>query len=80
MTETPTGIFLPQGHMDNSLRRGTIVAVGPGKLYPDGERIPLSVHVGERVVFTRMAGVEIKYEEGSYLVMREQHILAVIGE
>jgi chaperonin GroES len=79
-TETAGGVFLPQGHMDNALRRGTVVAVGPGTSYPDGTTVPLTVMEGERVVFGRLSGVAIKYDEGEYLVVAEKDILCIIGD
>jgi chaperonin GroES len=79
-TETANGVFLPQGHIDNGLRRGTIVAVGPGTSYPDGTTVPLTVMEGERVVFGRLSGVSIKYAEGEYLVVAEKDILCIVGD
>jgi chaperonin GroES len=78
--ETTAGVFLPQGHMDNALRRGTVVAVGPGTSYPDGTTVPLTVMEGERVVFGRLSGVAIKYDEGEYLVVAEKDILCIISD
>lgn len=92
-TITQSGIHLPDGYrlkvgekeMNYSATRlnartGTVVAVGPGLQYPDGTRNPLSVVPGERVLFERMTGVEIKYNQGSYLIVEEKSILAVIGK
>lgn len=76
-----TGIFLPETrYADEGLRSGTVVAVGPGTQLPDGSRIPMQVLCGDKVLFSRMAGVEIKYERGSYLVMSERSISAVLGD
>lgn len=72
-----TGIFLPETrYADEGLREGTVVAVGPGTQLPDLSRIPMQVAPGDRVLFNRMAGVEIKYERGSYLVMSERSVAA----
>ena len=76
-----TGIFLPETrYADEGLREGTIVAVGPGMQLPDLSRIPMQVMCGDRVLFSRMAGVEIKYERGAYLVMSERSVAAVLRE
>ena len=76
-----TGIFLPETrYADEGLREGTVVAVGPGTQLPDLSRIPMQVVPGDRVLFNRMAGVEIKYERGSYLVMSERSVAAILGE
>jgi len=75
------GLYLPETRFaDEKLREGTVLAVGPGILYPDGTRSPVQVQPGEQVIFSRMAGIEIKYEQGSYLVLSERSILAVLGE
>lgn len=73
------GVILLTDHVEDSLRKGTIVSVGPGRLLPNGERITLPLEVGERVMFSRMAGVELKYEEGSYLVLPYRFIVAVVA-
>lgn len=72
------GILLLTDHVEDSLRKGTIVSIGPGKLLPDGERVTLPLEVGERIMFSRMAGVELKYEEGSYLVLPFRFVVAVV--
>jgi chaperonin GroES len=76
-----SGIFLPETRFaDESTREGTVVAVGPGIQLPDGTRIEMQVLCGDRVLFSRMAGVEIKYERGSYLVLSEKAIFAILGD
>lgn len=76
-----SGIFLPETrYADEKLNEGTVVAVGPGIQYPDGSRSTMQVLPGERVLFSRMAGIEIKYEQGAYLVLSERSILAILGE
>jgi chaperonin GroES len=76
-----TGIFLPETRWANEgLREGTVVAVGPGLQYPDLSRSHMQVLPGDNVLFSRMAGVEIKYERGAYLVMSERSISAILGD
>jgi len=75
------GLHLPDTrHADEKLNEGTVVAVGPGVQYPDGSRSKMQVLPGDRILFTRMAGIEIKYEQGAYLVLSERSILAVLGD
>lgn len=77
-TKTDTGIFLPETSKDKP-KTGTIEAVGTGNLNTDtGERIPLTVKKGDRVIFTSYAGTEIKLDGNEYLMMSEDDILAVI--
>ncbi len=74
---TAGGILLPDTAKENP-QRGKIIAVGPGKLRDNGERTPLSVKIGDEVLFGRYAGSEIKQGDKEYKVMRESDILAKV--
>ncbi|MEL7473418.1 MAG: co-chaperone GroES [Planctomycetota bacterium] len=75
---TDSGIFLPESSKDRP-KTGVIEAVGDGKLNTEtGERIPLTVTKGDRVVFSSYAGTEIKLNDDELLIMSEDEILAVI--
>jgi chaperonin GroES len=77
-TKTESGIFLPESSKDRP-KTGVIEAVGSGQINTDtGERIPLSVKKGDRVIFSSYAGTEIKLEGTELLIMSEEDILAVI--
>lgn len=77
-TQTTSGIFLPEGSKDRP-KTGTIEAVGDGKLNTEtGDRIPLGVSKGDRVIFSSYAGTEIKLDGDELLIMSEDEILAVI--
>ena len=77
-TKTDSGIFLPETSKDKP-KTGTIEAVGTGNLNTDtGERIPLTVKKGDRVIFTSYAGTEIKLDGQELLVMSEEEVLAII--
>jgi chaperonin GroES len=56
---------------------GEIMAVGPGKVADDGKVTPLDVKPGDRVLFGKYSGTEIKIDEEDYVIMREEEILAV---
>lgn len=73
---TSSGIILPETSKEKP-QEGRIVAVGTGRL-EDGKRIPLEVKEGDRVIFSKYAGTEVKYQEKEYLILRESDILAVI--
>lgn len=75
--KTAGGILLPDTAKEKP-QRGKIIAVGPGKLRDNGERTPLSVKIGDEVLFGRYAGSEIKQGDKEYKVMRESDILAKI--
>jgi chaperonin GroES len=77
-TKTTSGIFLPETSKDKP-KTGVIEAVGTGSLNTDtGERIPLSVKKGDRVIFSSYAGTEVKLDGAELLIMSEGDILAVI--
>lgn len=77
-TKTESGIFLPETSKDKP-KTGTIEAVGTGALNTDtGERIPLSVKKGDKVIFSSYSGTEIKLDGVDLLIMSEDDILAVI--
>ena len=77
-TKTTSGIYLPETSKDKP-KTGTVEAVGTGALNTDtGERIPLSVKKGDRVIFSSYSGTEVKLDGQELLIMSEDDILAVI--
>jgi len=74
---TASGIVLPDTAKEKP-QEGKVVAVGSGTL-KDGQRIPLEVNVGDRIIFSKYAGTEVKFEGRELLIMRESDILAVLG-
>lgn len=79
-TKTDSGIYLPEGAKDKP-KSGTIQAVGNGNINSDtGDRIPLSVKKGDKVIFTSYAGTEVKLGKDTLLIMSEEDILAVIDD
>ena len=76
--KTKSGIIMPDTATKEKPQEGEVLAVGPGRL-EKGERIPLDVKVGNRVIYSKYAGTEVKYEGEEYLILRESDILAIIG-
>ncbi|MEZ6092043.1 MAG: co-chaperone GroES [Pirellulaceae bacterium] len=74
---TAGGIVLP-GSAREKPARGTVVALGDGKLLDDGTRAAPQVAVGDRVIFSSYAGETVEVNDEEYLLMREDDILAVI--
>lgn len=74
---TKSGIFIPASTEEKPIV-GNVIAIGPGKITDDGKLIPLSVKVGDKVLFTKFTPNEIKIDEKEYLVVREDDILAII--
>ncbi|MCQ2010408.1 MAG: co-chaperone GroES [Sporolactobacillus sp.] len=75
--QTASGIVLPDSAKEKP-QEGRVIAVGAGKVSDKGERIALDVKEGEKVIFSKYAGTEVKYDGKSYLVVRQDDILAVI--
>lgn len=74
---TAGGIFLPESAKDKP-SRGVVISVGEGRLLGDGSRSPLQVKKGDHVLFTSYGPDEIKIGEDTFLLMREDDVLAVI--
>jgi chaperonin GroES len=74
---TAGGILIPDTAKEKP-QRGEIIAVGKGKTADDGKLIPMDVKVGDKVLFGKYAGTEIKIDGTDYLIMREDDILGVI--
>ena len=76
---TKGGIIIPDTAKEKPMK-GSVVAVGPGKLDDEGKRAKLSVAKGDIVLFNKYAGTEIKVDGVEHLMMREDDILAVVEE
>ncbi len=75
---TASGIILPETAKEKP-QEGKVLAVGPGLRNEKGERQPLDVKVGDRVLFAKYAGTEVKQDGVKYLIMRETDLLAIVG-
>ncbi|MDR3580893.1 MAG: co-chaperone GroES [Oryzomonas sp.] len=76
-TKTAGGLFIPETAKEKP-QRGEIVAAGNGKKTEEGKVLPLDVKVGDKVLFGKYSGTEIKVDGEEYLIMREDDILAVV--
>ncbi|GIO28118.1 MAG TPA: co-chaperone GroES [Ornithinibacillus sp.] len=75
--KTASGIVLPDSAKEKP-QEGRIVAVGSGRVTESGERVQLEVSEGDRIIFSKFAGTEVKYDGKEYLILRESDILAVV--
>lgn len=75
--KTKGGIIIPDTAKEKPVE-GKIIAVGAGKVLDDGKRVPLEVKAGDRVLFGKYAGTEIKIEGNDHLIMREDDIIAIV--
>lgn len=76
---TPGGIVLPDQAKEKPAR-GTVISVGPGLRLESGERSPLAVNVGDRVLYTKFGGAEVEHEGREMKMLREGEIFAVIEQ
>ena len=75
--KTASGLYIASNAQEKP-QRGTIVAVGAGKVNDKGERIPMDVKVGDRVLFGKYSGQTVKVDGEELLVMREEDIMGVL--
>jgi chaperonin GroES len=76
---TKSGIVLPDTAKEKP-QMGKVIAVGPGKILDNGQRVPLDVKTGDKVLFAKYAGTEVKLDEEEYMVLKENDILAIVTE
>jgi len=77
--KTKGGIIIPDTAKEKPIQ-GKVIAVGKGKLTEEGKLIPLEVKAGDRVLFGKYAGTEVKIEGEEHLIMREDDVLGIIEE
>ncbi|GAB3799386.1 co-chaperone GroES [Virgibacillus sp. YIM 98842] len=75
---TASGIVLPDSAQEKP-QEGKVVAVGSGRVTDNGEKVALEVSEGDRIIFSKFAGTEVKYQGTEYLILRENDILAVVS-
>jgi len=73
--KTKSGIYLPDTVKEKP-QEGEVVAVGPGRLSEDGKRVAMDVKVGDRVLYAKYGGTEIKVDDEELMILRESDILA----
>lgn len=78
-SQTSSGIILPETAKEKP-QEGHIIAAGPGRLTEEGERLPMEVAEGDKVLFAKYAGTQIKLEDKDLLILRESDVLALVTE
>jgi chaperonin GroES len=76
--EVRGGIVIPDTAKEKP-QEGKVVATGDGKVLENGTKIALSVKAGDRILFGKYSGTEVKFEDEEYLIMREDEILGILG-
>jgi chaperonin GroES len=72
---TKSGIFIPDTAKEKP-QEGEVIAIGPGKMTDEGKRIPMDLKVGDRVIYSKYGGSEIKIDDVEMIILRESDILA----
>ena len=78
-TVTKSGIVLPDTAKEKP-QEGEVLAVGPGKVLDNGKRVTLEVSVGQKVLFAKYAGSEVKIDGEEYLILRESDIMGIVEQ
>ena len=71
------GIIIPDTAKEKP-QEGKVVAVGTGKVNDDGKKVPLDVKAGDKILFGKYSGSEVKIEDKEYLILREEDVLAIL--
>ena len=75
--KTRGGIIIPDTAKEKP-QEGEVIAVGPGKVTEDGKRQPMEVKPGDKILFGKYSGSEVKLEDEEYLIMREEDVLGIL--
>jgi chaperonin GroES len=75
--KTKGGIIIPDSAKEKP-SQGKVIAVGSGKVTDDGKKIPMEIKVGDRVLFGKYSGSEVKIEEEEHLILREDEVIGIV--
>ncbi len=73
------GIIIPDTAKEKP-QQAEVIAVGPGKITDEGKRVALDVKKGDKILLSKYSGTEVKIEGNEYLIVREEEVLAIVGE
>ncbi len=74
---TASGLVIPDTAKEKP-QEGEVLAVGPGRIDDNGKRIPLDINVGDKVIYSKYGGTEVKYSGEDYLILSARDVLAVV--
>ncbi len=77
-SRTPSGLVIPDTAKEKP-QIGSVIAVGPGALDDDGDRLPMDVKEGDKVLYSKYAGTEVKLGGNEYLVLSSRDLLAIVS-
>jgi chaperonin GroES len=76
--KTKSGIVLPDSAKEKP-SEGTVIAVGPGRVLENGQKIALEVKIGDKIIYSKYGGTEVKIDAEDYIILAERDILAIKG-
>ena len=76
-TTTASGLVIPDSAKEKP-QEGEVLAVGPGRVDDNGNRVPLDVAIGDKVIYSKYGGTEVKYSGEDYLILSARDVLAVV--
>jgi len=76
-TTTASGIVIPDSAKEKP-QEGEVIAVGPGRIDDKGNRVPLDIAVGDKVIYSKYGGTEVKYSGEDYLILSARDVLAIV--
>ena len=74
--KTKSGIVLPDSAKEKP-SEGTVVAVGSGRILDNGQKVPIEVKIGDKIIYSKYGGTEVKIENEEYIILSEKDILAI---
>jgi chaperonin GroES len=75
---TASGLVIPDTAKEKP-QEGEVLAIGPGRVDDNGNRVPLDVNIGDKVIYSKYGGTEVKYSGEEYLILSARDVLAVVG-
>jgi len=75
---TASGLVIPDSAKEKP-QEGEVIAVGPGRVSESGSRIALDISVGDRIIYSKYGGTEVKYNGEEYLILSARDVLAIVG-
>jgi chaperonin GroES len=75
-TTTASGLVIPDTAKEKP-QEGEVLAVGPGR-FEEGQRLPLDIKVGDKVIYSKYGGTEVKYDNAEYLILSARDVLAIV--
>ncbi len=76
---TASGLVIPDTAKEKP-QEGEVIAIGPGRVDDNGNRVPLDINIGDKVIYSKYGGTEVKYDGEDYLILSARDVLAVVSK